>query len=217
MVKQAQSGITASANLLTKIHDLHPKLSFCGEPKNAILEIPDDLLNYVLSLLKNDPTRPPQEPLSQWQKLLKTLKSHWIIPLLYWQAGRLPNEYQPPTPIMDLMRDDFQWSRVRDLNMERQLREITTAFANFGEESLDHINKEFILNLFNKPDKSVPKLIDAIHFNNDNNKNLYLSNKNNKIFIFNNGKWNIENKDKTVVTILPDTGERYLSTALWQE
>lgn len=26
-----------------------------------------------------------------------------------------------------------------------------------------------------------------------------------------------ENKDKTVVTIIPDTGERYLSTALWQE
>jgi len=79
---------------------------------------------------------------------------------------------------------------------------------NFGEESLDHINKEFILNLFNKPDKSVPKLIDAIHFNNDNNKNLYLSNKNNKIFIFNNGKWNIENKDKTVTKLVGTNFDR---------
>ena len=79
---------------------------------------------------------------------------------------------------------------------------------NFGKESLDHINKEFILNLFNKPDKSVPKLIDAIHFNNEYNKNLYLSNKNDKIFIFNNGKWNIENKDKTVTKLVGTNFDR---------
>ena len=127
-----KKGVTTSTGLLAEICHLHPNLKFCGEPTNAILSLPDDLLNYVLSLLKNDPVRPPRATMGQWRELLHILKSHWIIPLLYWQAGRLPDEFRPPAPVMDQMRGVFQWSRVRSLHMEKQLREITTAFETEG-------------------------------------------------------------------------------------
>ena len=128
MEKQQKKGITTSARLLAETHHLHPGLSFCGEPKNAILKVSDGLLNYVLSLLKNDPIQPPQVSMAKWRELLDILKSHWIIPLLYWHTGRLSNEFRPPAPVMDQMRAAFQWSRVRCLHMDRQLREIAAAF-----------------------------------------------------------------------------------------
>ena len=127
-----KKGVTTSAVLLAEIRHLHPELKFCGEPKNAILKVSDALLNYVLSLLRNDPVRPPQVSMTQWQELLSHLKSHWIIPLLYWHAGRLPDEFQPPAPVMDQMRTVFQWSRLRSIHMEKQLREITAAFKAEG-------------------------------------------------------------------------------------
>ena len=127
-----KKGVTTSAGLLAEIRHLHPELKFCGEPKNAILKVSDALLNYVLSLLRNDPVRPPQVSMTQWLELLSHLKSHWIIPLLYWHAGRLPDEFQPPAPVMDQMRTVFQWSRLRSIHMEKQLREITTAFKAEG-------------------------------------------------------------------------------------
>jgi len=132
MEKQQKKGVTTSDRLLAEIRHLHPGLSFCGEPKNEILKVSDGLLNYVLSLLRNDPIQPPQVSMAQWRELLHILKSHWIIPLLYWHAGRLPDEFRPPVPVLDQMRAAFQWSRVRCLHMERQLREIATAFKAEG-------------------------------------------------------------------------------------
>ena len=123
---------TVAGRLFAEIRHLHPNFKFCGEPSNAILSTPDGLLDYVLSLLRKDPIPPPQVSVGQWRALLHILKSHWIIPLLYWHAGRLPDELRPPAPIMDQMRAVFQWSRVRSFHMEKQLREITAAFQTEG-------------------------------------------------------------------------------------
>lgn len=108
MKKQKKKEVTTSARLLTGIRHLHPKLSFCGEPRNAILSVFEGLLNYILSLLKNDPIRPPRVSMDQWRALLHILESHWIIPLLYWQAGRLTDEFQPPADVLGQMRAVFQ-------------------------------------------------------------------------------------------------------------
>lgn len=119
-------------SLLDDAQHLHPNLRFCGDPTNAILSFSDDLLNYVLSLLKDDPVLPPQVSLTEWRGLLSTLKSHWVLPLLYWHVGRLPDEFRPPEPVADTMRATFQWSRARCFHMERQLGEIVAAFKDEG-------------------------------------------------------------------------------------
>lgn len=121
-----------STSLPDQVRDLHPNLKFCGEPKNAILSVSDDLLSYVLSILKNDPILPPRISIIKWLELLHILKAHWVLPLLYWHTGKLPDEFRPPEPVFDNMRTAFQWSRARCFHMERQLQEIVPAFNDEG-------------------------------------------------------------------------------------
>ncbi|KKL73528.1 hypothetical protein LCGC14_2073980 [marine sediment metagenome] len=92
---------------LHEIYQLYPNLKFCGEPRNAILGISDDLLNYVLSILKADPILTPGVPITKWSELLSILNSHWILPLLYWHVARLPDEFRPPGPVLGRMRKVF--------------------------------------------------------------------------------------------------------------
>lgn len=121
-----------STSLLDQVRDLNPNLKFCGEPKNAILSVSDDLICYVLSILRNDPIVPPRMSITKWLELLHILKAHWVLPLLYWHIGRLPDEFRPPEPIFDNMRTVFQWSRARCFHLERQLQEIVAAFDDEG-------------------------------------------------------------------------------------
>lgn len=124
---------TTATRLLDEVRHLHPNLQFCGEPRNAILSVSDDLLSYVLSLLKDDDAiHMPQVSITEWKELLHILKAHWILPLLYWKAGRLPDEFRPPTTILDSMRVAFQWSRIRCFHMENQLQKIVAAFNDEG-------------------------------------------------------------------------------------
>ena len=75
---------------------------------------------------------------------------------------------------------------------------------NYGSEKLDHINNNFLTNLFNVPEESVPKLIKEIHFGDkDVNRNIYLTNdKDGKIKVFYNGEWIECNKDRTVSDLI---------------
>ena len=127
---------TTSTRLFDEIRHLHPNLNFCGEPRNAILSVSDGLLNYVLSLLKDDPIHAPVVSIEEWSELLSILRSHWVSPLLYWQLSRLPDQFLPPKPIVDRMRTTFQWSRTRCFHLERQLGEILAAFKNQGVRAL---------------------------------------------------------------------------------
>lgn len=82
---------------------------------------------------------------------------------------------------------------------------------NFGSETIDHINNKFLMDLFNRPEKSVPKLIKEIHFSESNkvNRNIYLPQKKNKtIYIFNNGEWVEKNKDKTLNALISKNFDR---------
>jgi len=115
---------------------LHYRMQFCGEPCNAILYVSDDLLTFILALLKNDPIPAPKASIEAWLKLLSILEAHWIIPQLYWCVGKLPSEYHPPKKIIDRMRMAFQRSRGRQLQLEKQLGEITAAFSTEGVDIL---------------------------------------------------------------------------------
>jgi len=113
---------------LDEIYRLYPSFKFCGGPRNAILSVSEDLLRYVLSLLKQDPILSPKVPITKWSNLLSILNTHWIVPLLYWHVARLPDEFRPPGLILDRMKMAFRWSRSRCFLLEKQLEEILSAF-----------------------------------------------------------------------------------------
>jgi len=72
---------------------------------------------------------------------------------------------------------------------------------NYGSEDLSHITEFFKTNLLTKPHGMIPKMIEAVHFNNDKpeNKNILMPNKNdNKIKVFSGDKWVYRDKNETI-------------------
>ena len=71
----------------------------------------------------------------------------------------------------------------------------------YGNEDLSHINDSLLNSLVQIPYGMIPKMIEAVHFNDNKpeNKNIVLPNKNdNKIKIFSNNKWIYKNKEDVI-------------------
>jgi hypothetical protein len=115
-------------SLIGKVRSLHAKQKLAGEPRNAILSAPDELIAYILSLLRDQPPALPTATQAEWYELLDLLSSHGIIPWIYWRAGHLPRELRPLEAVTDRMREVFLASRARSFLMETQLRGIEDAF-----------------------------------------------------------------------------------------
>jgi hypothetical protein len=72
---------------------------------------------------------------------------------------------------------------------------------NYGSEDLSHITDFFKTNLLSLPHGMIPKMIEAVHFNNDKpeNKNILLPNKkDNKMKVFSGDKWVYKDKNETL-------------------
>ena len=71
----------------------------------------------------------------------------------------------------------------------------------YGQEDLSHITNMFKTNLLKGPHGMIPKMIEAVHFNDNKpeNKNIKFTNKrDNKIKVFSENKWIHKNKDETI-------------------
>ena len=71
----------------------------------------------------------------------------------------------------------------------------------YGKEDLSHITDLFKTNLLKIPYGMIPKMIEAVHFNDNKpeNKNIQFTNKrDNKIKVFSNDKWIHKSKDETI-------------------
>ena len=68
----------------------------------------------------------------------------------------------------------------------------------YGKEDLSHITDSFKTNLIKGPFRMIPKMIEAVHFNDKKpeNKNISLTNKkDNVVKVFKGGKWKYYNKN----------------------
>ena len=75
----------------------------------------------------------------------------------------------------------------------------------YGNEDLSHITDSFKTGLLKGPYGMIPKMIEAVHFNDDKpeNKNISLTNKKeNKVKIFKNGKWEYCKKSEILADIM---------------
>ena len=114
------------------IQKIHPDLKLCGTTDTSLLDLSNELVTYVRSVLHDESPLAPAASLDEWSNLLDFLRANWIIPFVYRRIGSLPTECRPPEPITDEMRQAFQFGRVRSLHMERQLQEIIEAFREQG-------------------------------------------------------------------------------------
>ena len=139
IIKEANTYETGF-HLLEKLRDLHEGQRLCGKQRNALFNTHDDLLLYLLSLLRGDahiqPEVLPKISINEWKKLLKALRCHQIIPLLYYKIRNFPPEFHPPGEISDQMRTAFLMSRVQSSKIENQLNEILNSFNRKGKKLL---------------------------------------------------------------------------------
>lgn len=76
---------------------------------------------------------------------------------------------------------------------------------NYGKEDLSHITDTFKDQLIKIPYSMIPKMIEAVHFNDKKpeNKNISLTNKkDNLIKIFKNNKWIYQGKEETINSLV---------------
>lgn len=86
-------------------------------------------------------------------------------------------------------------------NTQNNMQTNNIKLNSYGHEDLSHITDSLKTQLLKIPFGMIPKLIEAVHFNNEKpeNKNIALTNKKeNKIKIFSNDKWIYQDKDQTI-------------------
>ena len=77
----------------------------------------------------------------------------------------------------------------------------TINLNSYGKEDLSHITDSFKTQLIKGPFKMIPKMIEAVHFNENKpeNNNISLPNKNGKYMkVFKSGKWTYCNKNEVI-------------------
>ncbi len=114
------------------MESIHPSMKLCGTTDTTLLDVPEQLLTYVRSVLQDESPLAPEASVDEWSSLLNFLRANWMIPFVYRRIGSLPQECRPPETITDEMRQDFLFSVVRSLHMERQLQEIIEALQEEG-------------------------------------------------------------------------------------
>ncbi len=120
--------LTNTDPVLTEMRRFDGKLNLIGISSNLSLSGSDQLLSYIVSLLRREQPSPPQATVEAWSEFLNGLRSHAIIPLLYWKIGHLPPKLRPPEPTVLHMQKEFMKTRARHLVMERQLCDVLDAF-----------------------------------------------------------------------------------------
>lgn len=77
----------------------------------------------------------------------------------------------------------------------------TITLNSYGNENLSHITHNLKTSLLKLPYVMIPKLIEAVHFNDDHpeNKNIALTNsRDNKIKVFSDNRWIYRDKEETI-------------------
>ena len=114
---------------IEQLKKIHADFKLCGEPCNALLDVPYALLGYVTALLHDEqPTAPKAAP-AVWENLISQLNMHFLLPLLYWKIKHAPKRTRPPATVFDTLRFAFMFNVHRLMKAESQLQEIVNAFS----------------------------------------------------------------------------------------
>jgi hypothetical protein len=90
--------------------------------------------------------------------------------------------------------------KVGDTNIQNNI-----ILNNYGNEDLSHITNKLKTELLSIPYGAIPKMIEAIHFNDEKpeNKNILLPNKkDNLVKVFEGDKWIYKNKNDTITDLV---------------
>ncbi len=88
--------IPALVSLPDALRDFHKHLPLAGDPPNALLSLPDDLLLYLIGAIRNTPQSPPDLSVEEWHNFFTLIRPHMIFPLITFYLRTWPEDCQPP-------------------------------------------------------------------------------------------------------------------------
>ena len=81
----------------------------------------------------------------------------------------------------------------------------TIIINNFGYENIEHLSKQYLLNLFTKTHRAIPLLVEKIHFDPEHpeNQNIKLTNKKEPyVKIMKNNKWQLVDRKSEILNLI---------------
>jgi hypothetical protein len=136
--------------------------------------------------------------------------------------------------LKDLLEEQKQQFETERKNLYKQIEKLldkvgnttniqsniknTITLNNYGNENLSHITNHLKTQLVKIPYGMIPKLIEAVHFNDDHpeNKNIALTNsRDNKIKVFSDNRWVYKDKEETINDLVD--GKYYILDTHFEE
>lgn len=134
--EQTPAGISKQrqipASLPRMLREFHKQLPLAGDPGNALLALPDAHLLYLVSLIRNTPTAPPQLSRNDWDAFISLLRPHWVYSLIAYNLHTWPEKCLPPQEIMEELTRISLTASARTLLAGQQIRAVTRAMAEAG-------------------------------------------------------------------------------------
>ena len=115
----------SGASLLKKLKEIHGTFRIYGSSPADLLILPDDLLLYLLSILKNDSSiTAPVLDNKGWDDFIDFLNRQSITPLIYQSLRQMPLNSKPPIEILEKMKNVYFGGVYRSVKMEQVLKKV---------------------------------------------------------------------------------------------
>ena len=98
--------MNGTSGRLAELGTLHTRFPLAGQG-NDLLTADPALLEYLLSILRQDPAPPPERSPQEWLEFLALLNGHGIRPVLAFHLLKQPGVFRPPGETFDLLRRDL--------------------------------------------------------------------------------------------------------------
>ncbi|HIH27559.1 MAG TPA: nucleotidyltransferase family protein [Methanoregulaceae archaeon] len=122
-----------SMQIRAGLEALYPGSETTGSGRE-LLSLPDELLWWTISLLREKPVPVPASNEATWNRWLHSLGPHYIIPLLWYVARDIPEESLPPQWVRDRMKELYQGASIRALRTDHQVVTSCALLKNAGIE-----------------------------------------------------------------------------------
>ena len=179
----------------TKEHNVYKKFRcrYCNRSLNTKANLTRHLKHYCKSYIPSNNVDEMEQKIKNIEELLEDQKKQHEKEkkILYKQIEKLLDKVGNTTTI-------------QNNNIESNIQN-NIILNNYGKEDLSHITDGFKKQLIKIPYSMIPKMIEAVHFNDKKpeNKNISIINKkDNLIKIFKDNKWVYQGKEETIHSLV---------------
>ena len=123
-------------SLPARLREFHERLPLAGEPRNAVLALPDDQVLYLAAILRDTPVPAPTMTPEAWQGFLDVLRPHGVYPLMAYRLRAWPADCRPPLEVMEYLNRLFLYAAARSMRAGRQIQAVVDALEAAGIPSV---------------------------------------------------------------------------------